>query len=182
MRSPFTIALAAAGFSAWARVDFQARPFVEGLFASLSQDASGITYSVEHTPDNPDLFVPCTISVSGTTATLGFATNHGLVANDSVIINNSQGQLASGYDGTYAVASTPSDSTLTVTVATGGPASAALTSRASLCRVFADATLAAKTARAYAANTVPVLATRLHNTAWTAGTTYLEIVQGHARG
>lgn len=182
MRAPFTQALTAVGAGPWIRVDFQQRPFVEGMFLSFSEDANAITVSVEHTPDNPDLFVPCAVAVVGTVATLTFAQPHGLVTGDSVLLNNTQGQLASGYDGTYPVASTPSTTTLTLTVTGGGPAAGALTSRAALMRVFADAVLAAKSARAYAANQVPVLASRLHVTALTAGTAYLEIVQGHARG
>lgn len=176
MKSPLVVSQAAAGASAWARVDFQQRPFVVGMFCSLSEDASGITFSVEHTPDNPDLFVPITAARAGTVLTITTAAPHGLVTGDAVTLNNSS------FNGQYPVASTPSTTTLTVAVPNAGPTTDLAISRAALCRVFADATIAAKTARIYGSNLVPVLASRINNTAWTAGTSYLEIVQGHARG
>lgn len=176
MKSPVKVSQSAAGPSLWARVDYQQRPFVEGLFCSLSEDASGITFSVEHTPDNPDLMIPFTASRTTTVLTLTFAAPHLLVTGDNVGIYNSS------FNGNYAVASTPSTTTLTVAVPNSGPTTDIPTAVAALCRVFADATIAGKTARIYGNNLVPVLASRINNTAWTAGTSTLEIVQGHARG
>lgn len=176
MKSPVKVSQGAAGPSAWTRVDYTQRPFVEGMFCSLSEDASGITYSVEHTPDNPDLLIPFYGARSGTVLTLTFAAAHGLVANDNVGIFNSN------WTGNYVVASAPTTTTLTVAVANTGATSDLTTAVAALCRVFADTTLATKTVKAYANNLVPVLASRINNTAWTAGTSTLEIVQGHARG
>src|SRR5271166_3661325 len=115
MRSPFLIAQGAAGASAWARVDYQQRPFAEGMFVSLSEDASAITFNVEHTPDNPDVFAQYTASRTTTVLTLTFAKAHGLVAGDSVTIINS-----STWNGQYPVATAPSTTTLTVTVANSG--------------------------------------------------------------
>jgi hypothetical protein len=158
-------------------VDFQQRPFVEGLFCSLSEDANAITFQVEHTPDNPDTFVYYTAVRAGTVLTLTFASPHGLVTGDAVTINNSV-----LWNGQYTVASTPSTTTLTVTVANSGVTVDQPIARAALCRVFVDAVIASKTAKIYGSNLVPVLASRINNTAWTAGTSYLEIVQGHARG
>lgn len=177
MKSPVVIANGAAGPSLWARVDYLQRPFVEGLFCSLSEDASGITYNVEHTPDNPDKLVPYTAVRAAAVLTLTFASNHGLVAGDSVQIYNSV-----LWNGNYTVASAPSPTTLTVAVANSGVTADVPQAVAALCRVFIDNNFNAKTTKQANANVVPVLATRINNTGWTGGTSYLEIVQGYGRG
>jgi hypothetical protein len=189
MRSPFLQALTAVGAGNWIKVDYEQRPFNEGMFYSVDEAGAGITAQVEHTPDNPDVFVNCTAVIVTTTATLTFANPHGLITGDEITLNNTALPNSPGaaptfsYDGQYAVASTPTPSTLTVTVSGSGPGVFAPTARAALCRIFADANLVTlTTTRKYAANTVPVLATRLHVTAITGGTAYLEIVQGHSRG
>lgn len=166
------------GPSPWLVVDYLQRPFVEGLFASLSFDNNAITYQVEHTPDNPNVTVPVSISRATTVATLTRAA-HGLVVGDSVTVINSG---SANLDGVYPVASVVDANNLTYTVANSGATAGAATAQAALCRVFIDATLTAKTAKAYAANSVPVLASRINVTAWTAGTATLQVVQGHARG
>jgi hypothetical protein len=189
MKSPFLQALTTAIAGAWIKVDHEQRPFNEGLFFSVDGAASGVTAQVEHTPDNPDAFVPVTYSVAATTLTLTTPTPHGLIVGDEVTLNNTAfqsspgGALAFSYDGQYPVATAPTPTTLTITVAGGGPASNPPTARAALCRVFVDNVIKAlTTTRVYGANTVPVLASRLHVTAITGGTAYLEVVQGHSRG
>jgi hypothetical protein len=166
-----------AGPSPWLVVDYLQRPFIEGLFASLSEDASAITYQVEHTPDNPNVLTPFTGSRTTTVLTLGFAKAHGLVAGDSVVI-----PPPSAFAGTYPVASAPSTTSLTVTVPNSGPAVDVPQASAALLRVFIDTVLTAKTAKAYALNAVPVLASRVNATAVTTGIVTLQVVQGHARG
>jgi len=167
-----------AGPSPWLVVDYLQRPFIEGLFASLSEDASALTYQVEHTPDNPNVVTPYIASRSGTALTLTFQAPHGLSALDSVTL-----PAPSQWAGVYTVASTPSNVSLTVTVANTGPlAETTVVPGAVLCRVFVDNTLKALTARAYGLNNVPVLASRINATAVTAGVATLEVVQGHARG
>lgn len=165
------------GPSPWLVVDYLQRPFCEGLFASLSEDASAITYQIEHTPDNPNVLTPYSAARVTTTLTLTFASAHGLVTGDSVTL-----PAQSAFPGVYTVASTPSTTTLTVTVANSGPAIDTLTAGAALCRVFIDNTLKALTARAYGLNSCPVLASRINATAVTTGIATLEVVQGHARG
>jgi hypothetical protein len=169
-----------AGPSPWLVVDYLQRPFIEGLFASLSEDSNALTYQVEHTPDNPNVVTPYIASRSGTALTLLFQTPHGLssVAGDSVTL-----PAPSQWAGVYTVASTPSNVSLTVTVANTGPtAETTVVPGAVLCRVFIDNTLKALTARAYGLNNVPVLASRINATAVTTGVATLEVVQGHARG
>jgi hypothetical protein len=166
------------GPSPWLVVDYLQRPFIEGLFASLSEDQSGLTYQVEHTPDNPNVLTPYIASRTTTVLTLTFQNPHGLNTGDSVTL-----PAASQWPGVYAVASTPSTVSLTVTVANTGPAAETTAVQgAALCRVFIDNTLKALTARAYALNNVPVLASRINATAVTTGIATLEVVQGHARG
>jgi hypothetical protein len=167
-----------AGPSPWLVVDYLQRPFIEGLFASLSEDSNALTYQVEHTPDNPNVVTPYIASRTTTVLTLTFQSAHGLVAGDSVTL-----PPPSQWAGLYTVASAPTPLTLTVTVANTGPAAeTTVVPGAVLCRVFVDNTLKALTARAYGLNNVPVLASRINATAVTTGIATLEVVQGHARG
>jgi hypothetical protein len=186
MRSPIkqTVTPTAAGGAAgpWIPLDYLQRPFNVGLFVSLSEDASGITYTVEHSPDNPNNIKGNTVaSLSRTTtvATLTMSLAHGLVTGDSVTIYNSGD---ANLDGTYAVASTPTATSLTYTVANTGATAGSPYTQAVLMRVFPHDFMAGLTARADGNYAFPVMASRLHITAWTAGSATLELTQGYARG
>src|SRR6267378_2440928 len=109
MRSPIkqTVTPTVAGGAAgpWIPLDYLQRPFNVALMVSLSQDASGITYSVEYTPDNPNSSKNtanpvASLTRSTTTATLTFANPHGLVTGDAVVVYNSGD---ANLDGTYTV-------------------------------------------------------------------------------
>jgi|SRR5271155_3725885 len=165
------------GPSPWLVVDYLQRPFIEGMFASLSEDASALTYQVEHTPDNPNVYTPYVGTRVTTVLTLTFNAGHGLSTGDSVTL-----PAASNWPGVYTVASTPSITSLTVTVTNSGPAGESQVQGAVLCKVFIDNNLKALTARTYGLNNVPVLASRINATAVTTGIATLEVVQGHARG
>lgn len=166
-----------AGPSPWLVVDYTQRPFCAGLFASLSEDTVGLTYQVEHTPDNPNVLVPVAGARAAAVLTLTFQKAHGLIVGDSVTLDAS-----SAFAGTYPAASAPSLTTLTVAVPNAGPAVDNPGAKAALCRVFIDNTLKALTAKAYGLNSCPVLASRINATAVTTGIATLEVVQGHARG
>jgi hypothetical protein len=186
MRSPVKQTLSAVGIGPWIPLDYIQRPFNVGLFVTLSEDASGITYSVEYTPDNPNSSRAtqnpvASLTRSGTTATLTFTNPHGLNANsaDSVVVSNSGD---ANLDGNYLVASAPSTTQITYTVANTGATVGANATAATATRAFAHATLAALTARAAGNFAFPCMACRLHVTAQSAGSATLEIVQGLARG
>lgn len=180
-----TPTLAGGAASPWIPLEYAARTFNVGLFASLSEDATGITYSVEYSPDNPNpsratANPVASLSRTTTVATLTFAQAHGLVAGDAVNVWNSGDP---NLDGSQAVASTPSPTSLTYTVANTGAAAGSPYTQAAPMRVFAvQANLTAATTRQSGALATPCFAVRLHITAWTAGSATLEIVQGLGRG
>lgn len=187
MRSPVKVKISGApGISPWIPLDYVARTFNVGLFASLSEDASvGATYSVEMTPDNPNQGKSTrnpvvSLTRTGTTATLTWANNHDLVTNDAVKTYNTGDP---NLDGDFNVASTPSPNSITYTVANTGATVGSPYAEAIGLRVFGVATaMTAATTRQTASLQTPVWAVRLHVTALTAGDITLEVVQGLARG
>jgi hypothetical protein len=181
---PIKVTQAAAGASPWIPLDYLQRPFNVALAVSLSEDASGITYTVEYTPDNPnpgrkESNPVVSLSRTTTVATLTLANNHGLVTGDSVTV---YGSGDANLDGTYAVASTPTTKSLTYTVANTGATAGANSTQAVLMKVFPHDFMAALTARADGNLAFPVMAVRLNNTAYTGGSSTLNILQGYARG
>lgn len=184
MRSPIRVTLSAAGASPWILVDYVAKSFLLGLFVSLSQDASGITYDVDLTSDNPNYTKGnsvASLTRSGTTVTVTMAAAHGIVTGDAAVVWNSGDPFI---DGSWTVASTPSDTQFTYTVSGSATATAGSAyTQSTQQRVFAGPTaLTAATTRANAALQEPCLAVRLRISAWTAGSATLEVVQGLARG
>lgn len=187
MRSPIKVKISGApGISPWIPLDYLARTFNVGLFASLSEDASAAaTYSVEMTPDNPNAGKSVrnpvvSLTRTTTTATLSFANAHDLVANDALKVYNSGDP---NLDGDQTVVSAPSPTSITYTVANTGATAGSPYTEAIGLRVFGVATaMTAATTRQSASLQTPVWAVRLHVTALTAGDIILEIVQGLARG
>jgi hypothetical protein len=185
MRSPVKVSLSAVSVSAWIPLDYVARTFNVGLFASLSEDASSAaTYSVEYTPDNPNQSNGtrnnvASLTRSGTTATLTFSKPHGLVSNDAVKVWNSGDP---NLDGDY-TATVTSATALTYVVGNTGAAVGSVYTAAVGLRVFEVATaMTAATTRQAASLTTPCWAVRLNATAITAGSITLEVIQGLARG
>ncbi len=181
---PIKITQAAVGASPWVPLDYLQRPFNVALAASLSEDASGITYSVEWTPDNPnpgrkESNPVVSLSRTTTVATLTLAKDHGLNTGDSVTV---YGSGDANLDGTYAVASTPTTKSLTYTVANTGATAGANSTQAILMRVFPHDFMAGLTARADGNIAFPVLAVRINNTAYTGGSSTLQVTQGYGRG
>ncbi|HEY6018965.1 MAG TPA: hypothetical protein VIY48_03455 [Candidatus Paceibacterota bacterium] len=177
---PILLQRNAVGPTPWARVNAFQKNFKVGLSVTLWQGGN-LTYTVQHTFSNlqPEQFHPVSISQTLTTITVTDSgvngLGHGLVAGDYVKLQ-STGDLT--IDGEYTVATTPSDTTYTLTSAvsqsaTGGPYSLALGAR-----VFPHASLAAQTARASGSYDFPVSAVRLNITAYTAGRAQLEVIQG----
>lgn len=185
MRSPVKVSLTAVGISPWIPLDYVARTFNVGLFASLSQDASvAATYSVEYTPDNPNQSNGtrnnvASLTRTGTTATLTFSKPHGVVTNDAVKVYNSGDP---NLDGDFTATAT-SPTALTYVVANTGATVGSVNTQAIALRVFEVATaMTAATTRQAASLTTPCWAVRLNATAITAGSITLEVVQGLARG
>lgn len=187
MRSPLKTTIAGApGISPWQVLDYVQRPFSVGLFASLSEDASAAaTYSLEYTPDNPNSTKGTrnpvvSLARAATVATLTWANAHGLVTGDAVKVYNSGDP---NLDGDQTVASTPSPTSVTYTVANTGAVTGMPYTEAVGLRVFAlPAAVTAATTRQSAALTTPCWAVRLRVSALTAGSISLEVVQGYGRG
>lgn len=181
MRSPLKVTQGAAGASGWLVLDYLQRPFNVALLASLSFDGN-LTYSVQHTPDNPNSFKGNTVvSLTRTTtvATLTMSLAHGLSVGDALVI---VGGGDANLEGNQTVASVTSATVLTYTVANTGATVGKVTTQAVLLRVFNHDFLVAQTARADGNYAFPVWATRVIVTAYTAGSVTLEVLQGYGRG
>ena len=127
---PILQRLSAAGASPW--IPVSSRGDVFGISFGCSVSSGGtLTYSVQHTFDNPELTETVSIARTTTTATITFTTPHGLSVGDSVVIT---GIRESNLSGTFAVASVPSTTTATYTVSDTG--SAAESAQCSKLRVF----------------------------------------------
>lgn len=175
---PIVITLGAAGNSTWRRIDQHKHYFALGLGATLNS-AGNLTYTVQHSFDDPNSNTLCTFSQSTTTVTVTFPSAHGLTTADSVIIVGSQVQApnqtnASSIDGTYNVASVPSTTTITVTVTPSQTAVGTVT--CSPMRVFNHASLAAKTTSSDGNYAYPIMAVRLNVSSYTAGNVTLTVV------
>jgi len=178
MRSPVNVQQSANGASKWIPLDMQQRPFNVALLASLSYNAN-LTYTVQFTPDNPFVTQYCSVAISGTTATVTYATAHNLNAGDSVTILNSGD---SGIDGVWQVASVPSATTLTYTVGATTLTASLPPCQAVNMRVFSHDTMQNLTARADGNFAFPVWAVRVNVSNYVAGSVTLSVIQGHARG
>lgn len=170
-----TVTLSAVGNSAWIPLDYRQVPFSVGLAVDLDSAAAGITYEVQHTLDNLGKKVnPASISRAGTTVTVTFNNPHNLNVNDSIIV---EGSGISGADGTFAVATVPSATSLTYTTSTSGTATGATDTRVILLRVYAHEFLTGKTVSEDGNYAFPVQAIRLNVSALTAGKATLIITQ-----
>jgi hypothetical protein len=186
-----TVGSAVAG--PWIPLDYIESWFGVSLFVTLSEDASGITYTVDFTGDDtgPVGVRPVKISRTTTVATVtdvgpssgqypyDTGAHHGLVTADSVVIQSSG---SANLDGTFPVASAPSPTTYTYTVANSGPAADNGNAKVNALRVFSHTVLTAQTVRNFGTFNYPVRATRLRLSAWTAGQATLCILQGAPRG
>lgn len=187
MRSPIRQVvqpLVAGGLAGpWILLDYVARTFNVGLFVAPSQDASGITYTVDITPDNPNTVnrnPVASITRSGTTVTVTMTNAHGVATGDNAVVWNSGDP---NMDGSWPIASTPSDTQFTYTAANATATAGSVYTKSSQQRVYPAATnLTAATTRQSASLQEPCVAVRLRITAWTAGSATLEVVQGLARG
>lgn len=170
------------GPSPWLPVSYYENPFSVSLFASLSADNSGITYKVQHTPDNPqDLRQPQSITRTTTTATVTDP-NHGLKTGDCLMTfgtgdPNLDTTIGLGTDVTVVDVNT-----YTYVVANTGAAAARIgTTRIVTLKVYDHAQMTGLVANADGNYAFPVQAVRVRNTAWTAGTTSLKVIQSAGR-
>lgn len=154
----------AAGALSWIPQPFQGSSYQSGVAVSLSEGAT-LTYSVEFSLDNPYKQLDCSISRSATTATVTFKENHGKAVGDSIQVNSTREDNLAGV---HAIASVPSETTLTYTVSDTGSTSE--NAKAVLYTVYAHPDLSALSANAEAGFVQPPTVVRLNVTAYTSGT------------
>lgn len=190
---PVKVTLNVAGYSQWIPIDYIESWFGVGVAVILSEDGN-LTYSVQHTfdsetinPQNPMDMV--TISRTTTVATVTDngprGIGHGLTTGDNIIISGSGSSVldspkpAFGQgDVGWNVASTPSPTTYTYTVANSGPAADAGNTFVARRRVFTHSTLNALTVRQSGSYNYPVRAIRLRVSAYSAGFVDMVVLQG----
>jgi hypothetical protein len=163
MPFPIKVTVSSAASSAWVPLNILATPFNVSIGCVVSSNINA-TYSVDYSHDNPQAAVPCSITRSATTATLTLV-NHGLTTNDWIIVI---GSGDANLDGNYVVASVVNQNSITYTVANTG-ATASISAKVSVMRVFTHSTLVSKTANADGNIAFPVSAVRLRVTPWVAG-------------
>jgi hypothetical protein len=191
MRGVPQIAMNASGNSIWIPLDTYQTPPAITLAVLFSEDAALTGASVQYVPDDIGPGAPprsilfsqtttvITVTDSGPVLKSAFGAGdktfgHGLLTGDWYKIF---GTGLAGVDAEYSVASTPTPNSLTLTSAL----SQSLGSQQATAiggRVFTHATLTGLTARATGNFLFPVKAARLSVTGLTAGTVFLEVLQG----
>lgn len=169
---PVNVKIAALGSSPWVTVNQLQLAFGIGLAVSLTSGAS-LTYTVQHTFDDPTARRQVLISRTLTTVTVT-DTAHGLSVGDSVVIT---GSGFTGGDGTYDVASVVDANNYTYTSGTSGSATGSDNTFVASFRVFPHATLAAQIARASGNYAFPVQMVRLKVTVYASGIADLTLLQ-----
>ena len=167
--------LSAVGSTDWLPVDWRGDQYGIGVGANVSSGGA-LTYSVEYTFDNPYDTVAVDIARVTTVATVTFAVAHGKSVGDSITVTETREDNLAG---TFAIATVPSDLTLTYTVSNTG--SAAESAQAAVFTVFADTNFSAISASANALINTPVSMIRTSISAFTSGnltTNYIFLSRG----
>lgn len=164
---------AAGAFSQWIPVNGAQNPFSVSLSTNLDP-TSVLTYSIQHTFDNPQILFPVANASRVTTVATLTLVNHGAVVGDTVLVQGA----GAPFDGYFNVATVVDANNLTYTVADAGPTSAFLDVRASICRVFPHASLVAQTTNKDGNYAFPIAATRIIITAFTSGAVAFTVKQG----
>lgn len=178
---PVTYTLSAAGVGPWVPLDYLSTPFNVGIGVTLSADAAGVTYDVEHTFD--DLFDRLQISAISRVAAVGtivFYQEHLLVVGDWVGVD----AFGAPFDTELGVVASVVDPfTITYAVPNSGPLSVAPASfgRVRKARVFDHEFLVAQAASADGNYAFPCRAARLNVTAIGAGDVSFTVVQSGPR-
>lgn len=171
---PKTVTLSSATFSAWIPLNWRgmAGIYAVGLGVKLSSGAS-LTYSVQHTFDNPwTSSIDWSASRTTTTGTITKIA-HKLSISDWV-----QFDAAAPFNAAYAVASISDADTFTVTVANSGATTTVWgNSQIHTARVFNHQNLVSKTSSDFDNYAFPARACRLIITAYTSGSAELTVVE-----
>lgn len=176
MRTPITQRLSATGFAPWIPVNREQVAFNVSLGVAYSSDGNA-TVAVQHTFD--DLWREYTdfSAARVTTVVTVTQTNHGLSTSDWVYVKNGGGN----FDGFFAVASAPSSSTFTYTVANSGITAPSSSITLQKARVRNHLTMVGMTASGDGNYISPVVAVRLSCSVYAAGFVELMVNQGMGR-
>jgi hypothetical protein len=130
------------------------------------------TYKGQYCVDDLQPTIPLLITRSGTTATATHDGSRLVTAGDTVVVRDSLAPFL----GTYEVATVPSTTTFTFTVANSGP-TAGTPAKCALLHPFDHPTLTGKTTSDVGTIAFPVTAVRLNITSWTSGSAQMTILQ-----
>jgi hypothetical protein len=186
---PVVLTQGAAGPSIWCTVNQLQNAFGIGLGAAITSGAS-LTYTVQHTFDDPGARRLVSVSRSGTTATV-VDNDHRLSVNDAVLITGSGSAVLDSAANTFGtaaqaasglipwdVASVVDANTYTYTVANSGPTTDQGNTFVYSARVWPHSTMAAQTGRSDGNYQYNVQAIRVRVTTWVSGKVDLTILQG----
>ena len=175
---PIILSASAAGNSPWAPISYLQNAFAIGL-AGIPTSGASLTYTVQHTFDDLEKFVPVSVSRTGTVATVT-DNDHRLSVGDSVTLT---GTGDPNLEGTYDVASIVDANTYTYTVANTGAAASIPGSQAVHMRVFNfdDASFVGASTRVDGNYAFPIRAIRLKVNTYNSGKVDLVILQGMGR-
>lgn len=175
MRTKTVILPAAVAAGNWVSVDSRQSNFNVGVSFDVSTSAS-LTFKLQEAWYDPisDRVNTQNITRSTTTVTAVFPQPHGLKVGDSVTVFGA----GAGIDGTYDVATTADNKTITYTVANSGVT--APTGTVTICKfhVQDDATITAKTSSIYGSVSVPCSYIRGNVTVWVSGNVAMTVSQG----
>lgn len=173
---PISVKVSAAANSAWIPVNEIQAMFGIGIGVSVTSGAN-LTYSVQHTFDDPTARRLVSISRTLTTVTVT-DTAHGLSVGDSVVVT---GSGFTGGDGTFAIASVVDANTYTYTSGTSASSTGSDNTFVVSFRIYSHASLAAQTTRADGNYAFPIQAVRLAVTAYVSGTAEMIVLQAIGR-
>ena len=173
----YSFAVAGTGNSPIALVNHRQQSFSVTARVTVPSTETA-TYSVYESLDDPETQLICTLSRTGTTATLTY-TNHGLNVSDWVLVRD-QGSV---FDGLFQVASVVDANNITYTVANSGATAGTSFANFAPIRTIVPTALSAKTATAENTWTAPIRVLIMKISAHSVGTGSLvfEVLQGSAK-
>jgi hypothetical protein len=178
---PQRVVLSAAGASQWIPLDVYEMPFNVGVGVNFTGGAVA-TASVQVTTGSPFQEFVCSFTQATTTVTINTNTPHGLAIGDSIVVQGSPGAGAGGsftnFDGTYAVASVPSTTSVTITVAPSQTITSPYQIICAFLPVFTASTFNGVTTDTSGTIPGPVGAIRLNISAYTSGAVAMVVLQG----
>lgn len=171
------LTLGALGVSPWAVMDSTKQSFLASVGCYLTPGAV-LTFSVQHTTDNPFLKLnPVSITRVTTVVTINLP-NHNATTGDTVIVGGANVLTGDVFDGQFPIASVVDANNFTYTVVDAGSLAAKADSAVTILRVRNHPTVTGATAGADATYNYPVRAIRVAITAYTSGQLVANVNQG----